>query len=284
MTAFFWFRSFLLTTGFTSLLMTASQAQTPSLNPQQIQALIAGGRASAAIVALEPVIVSNPKSGVAWYLLAEAQDATGNIDAARNALAIAEQMAPGLPFADPDKVAALQAHLSGGSTSMSSGIVPSGRQWVSAPTQLGTFDHWTLVREINPGDQNPKQKPFCAIIDRSVLSDAIDNKDGIALQGDKYHHLNFLFDIQSNTPPTSSIEGTIAYSNGTISNINLNHVGQIFDDLILDRDDGIALFMNLAKSETLTITIPGIPSGSFYLGDSGTALESLLSCIQGLPN
>jgi hypothetical protein len=117
-----------------------------------------------------------------------------------------------------------------------------------------------------------------------VLSDAIDNNDGIALQSDKYHHLNLLFGIQSNTPPTSSIEGTIAYSNGTISNINLNHVGQVFDDPILDKDDGIALFMNLGNSETLTVTVPGIPSVSFYLGESGTALEALVSCIHGLPN
>jgi len=80
-------------------------------SPRQIQALIANGQTSTALADLQSVLQAHPDSGVAWYLTAEAQDAAGNPSAARTALANAEQYAPGLPFAKPDAVAALRAHL-----------------------------------------------------------------------------------------------------------------------------------------------------------------------------
>ena len=89
-----------------------AHAQT-SQSPQQIQGLIAAGQENAALGDLSHILQAHPDSGVAWYLTAEAQDALGHEDAARNALAKAEQYAPGLPFAQPDKVAALQTHLAG---------------------------------------------------------------------------------------------------------------------------------------------------------------------------
>jgi hypothetical protein len=79
--------------------------------PQQLQALIVSGHEKAALGELRDALRTHPHSGVAWYLVAEAQDASGNRIAARNALAKAEQYAPGLPFAQPNKVAALKAHL-----------------------------------------------------------------------------------------------------------------------------------------------------------------------------
>jgi len=87
----------------------AAQAQTAS--PREVQGLIAAGQPQAALNDLAPVLQAHPDSGVAWYLDAEAQDAAGNAPAARDALAKAEQYAPGLPFAKPADVAALQAHL-----------------------------------------------------------------------------------------------------------------------------------------------------------------------------
>jgi len=81
--------------------------------PQQIQALIAGGHARTALADLRPIVRAHPESGVAWYLTAEARDALGQRAEARAALARAEAVAPGLPFAQPDKVAALKAHLAG---------------------------------------------------------------------------------------------------------------------------------------------------------------------------
>jgi len=90
--------------------MSRAHAQTQS-TPQQLQALIAAGQEQTALQQLNTVLQAHPDSGVAWYLVAEAQDASGNKTAARSALAKAEQYAPGLPFANPQKVAALQAHL-----------------------------------------------------------------------------------------------------------------------------------------------------------------------------
>ncbi|MCW8307462.1 tetratricopeptide repeat-containing protein [Acidiphilium sp. PA] len=89
-----------------------ASAQTTQ-TPQQIQIMIADGHARTALADLRPILRAHPQSGVAWYLTAEAQDALGNRPAARTALAKAESAAPGLPFAKPDKVAALKAHLAG---------------------------------------------------------------------------------------------------------------------------------------------------------------------------
>lgn len=88
-----------------------AQAQTSS--PQQLQGMIANGQQGAALAQLNTVLQAHPDSGVAWYLTAEAQDASGNVAAARSALAKAEQFSPGLPFAKPAEVSALQAHLAG---------------------------------------------------------------------------------------------------------------------------------------------------------------------------
>jgi hypothetical protein len=66
-----------------------------------------------------------PRSGVAWYLAAEAEDAAGHEGPARQALAKAERFAPGLPFANAQRVAALRAHLaSGGRPSRHVPILP----------------------------------------------------------------------------------------------------------------------------------------------------------------
>ncbi|MDD2704257.1 MAG: tetratricopeptide repeat protein, partial [Acidocella sp.] len=90
--------------------MARAHAQTQS-TPQQLQAMIAAGQEQTALKQLNSVLQAHPDSGVAWYLVAEAQDASGNETAARNALAKAEQYAPGLPFANQQKTAALRAHL-----------------------------------------------------------------------------------------------------------------------------------------------------------------------------
>ena len=88
-------------------------AKAQNASPQQIQGLIASGQEQTALSQLHGIVQANPDSGVAWYLTAEAQDASGNEGAARTSLAKAEQLSPGLPFAQPNQVAALQSHLNG---------------------------------------------------------------------------------------------------------------------------------------------------------------------------
>lgn len=100
----------ILVAGLALLWRLPAQAQAND-TPQQIQAMIANGQARAALAELQNVLAVHPDSGVAWYLAAEAQDASGHQGAARQALAKAEQYAPGLPFAQANDVAALRAHL-----------------------------------------------------------------------------------------------------------------------------------------------------------------------------
>ena len=106
------FRTILLAAAlFAGAGLSLAPARAASPTPQQIQALIAGGHPDAALSDLRGALRAHPQSGVAWYLKAEAEDATGRIAAARASLARAETYAPGLPFADPGRVAALKAHL-----------------------------------------------------------------------------------------------------------------------------------------------------------------------------
>jgi hypothetical protein len=93
--------------------------------PQQIQGLIASGQESRALTDLQRILQTHPDSGVAWYLSAEADDAAGNPEAARAALARADQFAPGLPFANPQEVAALRAHLDNPTSTGMSGAMPA---------------------------------------------------------------------------------------------------------------------------------------------------------------
>lgn len=93
-----------------------ASAQEQSLTPQQVQVMISTGQNGQAVQALKAILAQHPNSGVAWYLMAEAQDAKGSEAAAAQALAKADQYAPGLPFADPQKASALRAHINNGLT------------------------------------------------------------------------------------------------------------------------------------------------------------------------
>lgn len=86
-------------------------AQEQTVTPRQIQTMIETGESGHAIQALKSVLGQHPDSGVAWYLMAEAQDAKGNEPAAAQALAKADQYAPGLPFANPQDAQALRTHI-----------------------------------------------------------------------------------------------------------------------------------------------------------------------------
>jgi hypothetical protein len=88
-----------------------ARAQDAAPSPTQIQAMIADGQTTQALAALQDVIQAHPKSGVAWYLLAEAYDARNDEANAATALNMAERSAPGLPFANAQEVANLKAHI-----------------------------------------------------------------------------------------------------------------------------------------------------------------------------
>jgi len=94
-----------------ALFLAATPARAQTATPSQIQAQIAAGDTADALSELQTALKLHPDSGVAWYLTAEAQDAAGHESAARAALSKAQQLSPGLPFANQQDAAALQAHL-----------------------------------------------------------------------------------------------------------------------------------------------------------------------------
>jgi hypothetical protein len=85
--------------------------QAPAQSPAQIQALIASGQTGQAIQALDSVLATHTKSGVAWYLMAEAYDAKNDETDAGAALNMAERCSPGLPFANQQDLAAMRARI-----------------------------------------------------------------------------------------------------------------------------------------------------------------------------
>ena len=85
-------------------------AQTePTLN--QVYSAAQAGKLDEAQVMMQQVLVAHPKSAKAFFVQAELFARQGKLDRAREALATAEQFAPGLPFAKPQAVTELRQQL-----------------------------------------------------------------------------------------------------------------------------------------------------------------------------
>jgi hypothetical protein len=91
---------------FAGLAMAQSE---PSMT--QIYSTAQAGKLDEAQVMVQQVLISHPKSAKAHFVHAEQYSRQGKLDLARQALASAEQYAPGLPFAKPEAVQALKAQL-----------------------------------------------------------------------------------------------------------------------------------------------------------------------------
>uniref|UniRef100_E6QQR6 Tetratricopeptide TPR_2 repeat protein n=1 Tax=mine drainage metagenome TaxID=410659 RepID=E6QQR6_9ZZZZ len=75
------------------------------------------------------VLQQHPSSGKAHYVEAELSAKEGQIDRARSELATARQLAPGLPFARPDAVAALEARISGAPVAHTNSAASTSFPW-----------------------------------------------------------------------------------------------------------------------------------------------------------
>ncbi len=94
----------------------------------EIYAAAEAGRIGQAEQMVEQVLKDNPRSGKAHYVAAEIYARGGNLTRARSELGAAQQIDPGLPFASPAAVSALQREVS--STRASNGpqfIAPGAR-------------------------------------------------------------------------------------------------------------------------------------------------------------
>jgi hypothetical protein len=85
--------------------------QEPSLN--EIYTTAQAGKLEQAQVMVQQVLVSHPNSAKAHYVRSELYARQGQLANARESLAKAEKLAPGLPFAKAEAVQALRSQLSG---------------------------------------------------------------------------------------------------------------------------------------------------------------------------
>lgn len=87
----------------------AMAQQEPTMD--QIYATAQAGQLDQAQVMVQQVLVAHPKSAKAHFVQSELYARQGNLPKAREALATAQTLAPGLPFAKPAAVQALQNQL-----------------------------------------------------------------------------------------------------------------------------------------------------------------------------
>ena len=97
-----------------AVLLTSNLAFAEASLPEVSQAIQSGQLAKADAM-MKEVLQNHPNSAKAHYIAAELYIKEGKLDAARNAFAKAQNLAPGLPFAQAESVQRLQMQLSNGS-------------------------------------------------------------------------------------------------------------------------------------------------------------------------
>jgi len=93
-----------------AVLLTSNVAMAEATLPQVSQAIQSGQLAKADAM-MKEVLQNHPNSAKAHYIAAELYLKEGKLDAARNAFVRAENLAPGLPFAQAESVQRLQTQL-----------------------------------------------------------------------------------------------------------------------------------------------------------------------------
>jgi hypothetical protein len=89
-----------------------SMAEGADPSVHEVFAAAEAGHIGQAEQMVEQVLKDNPRSGKAHYVAAEIYARGGNLSRARSELSTAEQINPGLPFANPSSVSALQREVS----------------------------------------------------------------------------------------------------------------------------------------------------------------------------
>ena len=102
-----------------AVLLTSNLAFAEATLPEVYQAVQAGQMAKADAM-MKEVLQNHPNSAKAHYVAAELYLKEGKLEAARNHFIKAENLAPGLPFAQPESVQKLQMQLAGGAATSAS--------------------------------------------------------------------------------------------------------------------------------------------------------------------
>lgn len=97
----------------TAILLTSNVALAEATLPEVSQAIQSGQLAKADAM-MKEVLQNHPNSAKAHYIASELYLREGKLDAARSAFVQAENLAPGLPFAQPESVQRLKAELRAG--------------------------------------------------------------------------------------------------------------------------------------------------------------------------
>ena len=95
-----------------ALLLTSNLAFAEATLPEVYQAVQAGQMAKADAM-MKEVLQNHPNSAKAHYVAAELYLKEGKVEVARNHFIKAQNLAPGLPFAQPESVQKLQMQLAG---------------------------------------------------------------------------------------------------------------------------------------------------------------------------
>jgi len=99
---------------FASVFLLASHLAFAEATLPEVAQAIQSGQLAKADAMMQEVLTNHPNSGKAHYIASELYLREGKLDAARQAFAQAENLAPGLPFAQPESVQKLQAELRAG--------------------------------------------------------------------------------------------------------------------------------------------------------------------------
>ena len=128
----------LVVASFLSFGFAMAQAE-PTMD--QVYAAAHAGKLEQAQTMMLQVLVAHPNSAKAHFVQSELYARQGNLGRAREALATAEKLAPGLPFAKPGAVQALRSQLSARSSPMALGSSPVH---YGAPAAAASFSAWIL--------------------------------------------------------------------------------------------------------------------------------------------
>ena len=127
----------LVVASFLSFGLAMAQSE-PTIN--QVYATVQAGKVDQAQVMIQQVLISHPKSAKAHFVQSELFARQGKLAQAREALASAEELAPGLPFAKPESVHALRSQLASRNTpQVARNVSPTHYAAPDAPTSSSSW-------------------------------------------------------------------------------------------------------------------------------------------------
>jgi len=131
------------------LAMAQTTPSEPTLN--QVYEAAHAGKLEQAQVMMQQVLVAHPNSAKAHFVQAELSAQQGQFSRARESLALAEKLAPGLPFAKADAVQHLRTQLASQGNGTAITTRPAAAITSPAPAAPASSIPWGLVLALGGG-------------------------------------------------------------------------------------------------------------------------------------